>query len=217
MKQAFEKGDAAAATATKSKSGNPTSDGAKATPTSTPKRKRTMVTNGGSTKKKVLNGDTKYKPEGSEHGDDEDVDRELKRRRATPTPKARAKKAGIKQEQHTDNDLPLNNGSLQNHLPNPTLSGSVNPTEATTLIKTEPDEFLHDKHGFQGIADGYQGTDEDTEQTYYDAQAYTSGGEDGTMTQESELQISDCEHCRCLANQLADAVGLGVHEWLEEI
>ncbi|KAF2690415.1 hypothetical protein K458DRAFT_427152 [Lentithecium fluviatile CBS 122367] len=225
MKQAFEKGDAAPSTPSKSKNTNNPSSPAGTTPT--PKRKRAAATT--PKKKPEMN----FKPD-EEEDEGKYVDKKPKRAKAGATkPKATLKSKGkgketvVKEEQEAEEAdqpagflVPNNAFSAYKtynpaHLPTPTLSSSVNPTEATTFIKTDPDAPYHHTHhhpnGMRGPL--YDGSVDEDQDDFYDAKEY--------FTQESELQAPDCQLCECrgnwvadvLANQVGDA---GVHQWLEE-
>ena len=200
MKQAFNKGDAATTTPSKSKNDSkgalPSSEGS----TPCPKRKRTSVA---TLKNKNAAGAT---PD-DEEDDDESIDKKSKRNKKKRiktetgnTPKLRA----TPKPKSTDKQTP--------HLPTPTHSSSVNPTEATTLVKPDPD--AGEPHPI-----AVDDKDED-EEYFYDANEVV-GGDDTTFTQESELQDSGSAVCQCRANWVAGTVAnrrnVGLQEWLEEI
>jgi len=231
MKQAFDRGDAAPATPSKSKNAsNGTTSSANGT-TSTPKRKRATAT---TSKKKAVGDEEKFQPDTEEDAEDEYAEKKPKRTksvnaskpRTIPKPKLKGKQTpAIKEEPDQSAGFLIHNSNgsgnghsdsyyARKHLPTPTLSSSVNPTEATTLIKTDPD----DPHtSMQGLL--YDAVVDDGGEQFYDANEVL-GEDEETFPQESELQDSGCKLCECrsnwvsgvLANQCGD---VGVHEWLE--
>lgn len=96
--------------------------------------------------------------------------------------------------------LNISNGNL--------LTSSVNPTEATTLITTEPS-------GNDLVAPVESGDDweEGDEEVFYDTNEFVEEME----IQESECQHEQCDLCDCRANWVTNQLGLGVQNWLEEM
>src|SRR5262245_43255181 len=177
MKQAFEKSDAPQPTPAKSKSTTTKSSGANPNTaidtTINPTRKRAPGVNG-TAKKNAVKDNEKYKP-------DEDDDEHVKKK------SKRAKRVGTVMTQHA---IPRPSSKLKQpnpnmidrlgHLPTPTLSNSINSTEATTLIKTEPNAYTSGPSSSIGI-------NGDEEDRFYDANEYVGNEEEGVVTQESEF------------------------------
>lgn len=156
---------------------------------------------------------TPKKKTADDDDDDEDfAERKPKRvtkPRATPNSKQKRKRTpAVKEEpkdqsagflisnRDVDGNVPGNSGG--NHLLTPTHSGSVNPTEATTLIKSDPDIPNPQLVGVQDPTYG-TGLSEHGDE-FYDAQEEAVFDDEEATTQDSELRNSDCKLCRCRAN-----------------
>jgi hypothetical protein len=237
MKQAFDRGDAAPTTPSKAKNASNATPSSPSGTTPTPKRKRATAA---SSKKKAAGDNERFKSTDDDDDEDEFVEKKHKRTksgaggstsipRVTPKLKTKGKQTPtIKEEPDQSAGFLVRNSSgndhasdyyTGNHLLTPTHSGSINPAEATTLIKTDPDAPHAHPNSMRGPM--YGAPADDGEEHFYDANEIF-GENEGTFTQESELRDSRCKLCECrgnwvsdvLANQSGDA---GVHEWLDEI
>lgn len=206
MKQAFDKGDTAPTTPSKPKNASNAAFGSASGSATTPKRKRAAAS---SPKKKA--GSEKFKPDGDEDeeedgdGDDEYVDKKPRRTkggmggiaakpRATPKSKTKSKQSpAIKEEpdQSAGFLVPDANGDRRdntyyngNVLLTPTYSGTVNPTEATTLIEADPEALHARSNGMRGPL--YGAPVDDGEDKFYDANEIL-GDDEETFKEESEL------------------------------
>lgn len=200
MKQAFEKGDATPSSTTPTKS-KATTNG-DTTPTTTTKRKRVSAT------KKASKDVGKYKPGDEEPDDDEDFTPSKPKRARAGTAKASATtKSKSTKTKANGASTTIKNEAPGDSLPLPTpkASTSFNPTEATTFIKSDP-----------GMNPNRSVEDEEkADEHFYDA---VEGVEEEAVAQESEcdVQMADCQLCECRADWVANALGVGVQDWLED-
>jgi hypothetical protein len=157
MKQAFDRGDEKPATPAKGKNTSTDANGTTTTPGSGQKRKRAAAT---PKKQPAIGAQDRFRPEDKDPEDDDElIDRKPKRvskPRATAKSKTKKEDVVVKEKQH---------------------DSSLNPTEATTFIKADPDA--------DGMAEPlYSAPVDEGDDTFFDAKE-TFGGED-EYQQESE-------------------------------